>query len=193
MRNDGADDGVDRLPAGVNLDRIEGIVAVEVSKTSADDLWLAQTVCDVGGQTGAQIGFIAAQGERVALAVAEIEVAAQVVDDVLLMHHPGEEHMLIGGAMQKVVEDVADVVEDHGFGGRSHLKGVGVPAPVAIEKDGVWQRVFQLLADAGLANAHGPTDEIELFHGADLHARCQSRRLSANVAASLPSSRSQER
>ena len=74
------------------------------------------------------------------------------------MHHPAEDDGFVGGATEEIVQQVADVVQYHRFGFLIDQEGIGVPAPVAVQKDTAGQLLFQLLADCGFPYPHGAAD-----------------------------------
>ena len=76
------------------------------------------------------------------------------------MHHPAENNVFISAAMQKVIQQITDVVHHHLFRLIRHLKRIGVTAPVAVKNNAVRQIFFQLLTYRRLANAHRSADQI---------------------------------
>ena len=70
------------------------------------------------------------------------------------MHNPAENDVLIGGAADKVIEHMGNIVHHHAFCLVCYLKGAGVLAPVTVQKYAVEQLFFQILEDGGFANPH---------------------------------------
>ena len=55
------------------------------------------------------------QGNAFHLAVPCVQAGEQPVNDCLLMHHPAENDMLISRTMDKIVQEVANIVHHHLF------------------------------------------------------------------------------
>lgn len=56
------------------------------------------------------------------------------------MHHPAKDDVFICGAVNKLVQEKSYVFNHHGFCLFCHLKGAGVPAPIAIKKHTVFKQ-----------------------------------------------------
>ena len=83
-----------------------------------------------------------------------------MVDDLLLVHDPAENDILIGCAVDEVVQHVGDVVQHQRLCLLCYLKGVGVPAPIAVQENRVVQSTFEQLAGRCFPNAHRAADHI---------------------------------
>ena len=66
------------------------------------------------------------------ITVLEIQLVKYRIDNGLFVHHPTKNHSLIGGAMQKIIQDMADIIEHHTFCFFCYLKRICIPAPVSI-------------------------------------------------------------
>lgn len=67
-----------------------------------------------------------------------VEFLENTVDNALLMQHPAEDYIFIGGAFYKIIEQMTDVVHYYGLSLISDCKRVGAPAPVAVEENAVF-------------------------------------------------------
>ena len=79
------------------------------------------------------------------------------------MHHPAKDDVLICGAVNKLVQEKSYVFNHHGFCLFCHLKGAGVPAPIAIKKNTVFKQFVRSATYSRFADAHGAAYQIQLL------------------------------
>ena len=111
-----------------------------------------------------QGGFAGSQGNAVDRAAFQMQPPQNGVPDVLLVQHPAEDHVLVGCTGEEIVQQVTDIVQHHGASLGRDLKRGGVPTPIAVQEYTVGEGLLELLADRGFPYAHGPADQIEMFH-----------------------------
>ncbi len=149
---------------GVQLSGVQRRVQRQAGQAARQHVRPAQAAVDIPLQPGAQSLRRADQRNADHPAARRVQPGQQCVQDVLPVHHPAEHHILVGAAVQEIVQQVADVVLHHGLRFRRNHKGVGVPAPVAVQKNAVRQQPLELLAGGRLAHAHGAADQVQRFH-----------------------------
>ena len=119
---------------------------------------------DVRPDAGAQHLRPAHQGDEPHGAPGGVHLLQQGVEDLLPVEHPGQDHVIAGGAAEEPVQQKGDVAQHQLLRLLRHPEGVHVPAPVPVQKHAVVQQQLQRLPGGGLAHAHGPADQIQGFH-----------------------------
>jgi hypothetical protein len=76
------------------------------------------------------------------------------------VHNPAKNDVFICSAVEKAVQQIADVTYDHDLRFFCYLKGVSIPTPVPIKKNAVRQILFQLLAYSRFADTHRSANQI---------------------------------
>lgn len=85
------------------------------------------------------------------------------IDYSAFMHHPAKDDVFICGAVNKLIQEKSYVFNHHGFCLFCHLKGAGVPAPIAIKKHAIFKQFVQLAAYSRFADTHGAAYQIQFF------------------------------
>ena len=149
-RRDGAD--VDRYAVRARVPRQPRDAPVE-------DVRRAASGVDVRLQPRPQCRFRQRQRVQPEPHVPQIQPRPQRIHHRRVVHHPAENHVLVRRAVQKSVQQVADVIHHHRLGFVRHRKRVRVPAPVAVQHHRGRDHPFQRLAHRAFPGAHGAVDE----------------------------------
>ena len=63
-----------------------------------------------------------------------VQLIDYAIDDVLLMHDPAKNNVIVSDATKKVVQQKANIAHDHFFCFFRYLKRIGIPTPVTVQK-----------------------------------------------------------
>lgn len=148
----------------INFYGIKYLIHTNPSDASVNDIGSAESVSNIGWQPISQICFVRHQGYFYDSASACVQLVDYAIDDVLFMHDPAKNNVIVSGATKKVVQQKANIAHDHFFCFFRYLKRIGIPTSVTVQKNTVVQVFFQLSADCCFANTHCTANQIQCFH-----------------------------
>ena len=82
------------------------------------------------------------------------------------MHNPAEQDMLKSGTVNEIIQQMCDIIQNHGLGFLGNGKGVHIPTPIAVQENTARQQSAELLANGGFTDAHCAIDTYDRFHRA---------------------------
>ena len=143
------------------------IIVGQAFERAGEHVRSAQARVDIALQAALEFGGPAREGDGDDARSLRAQARENCIEDGLLMHHPAEDDIFICAAGEKIIEDMADIIQYHGFCLVRDGEGVHLPAPVAVEKRAGGEHPLEQAAGCGFSHAHRAADEIQRF----LHIR----------------------
>ena len=136
-----------------DVDFFAGYLVVEwqACQTSRDYILRSDAGVNVSKETRLQCLIGYHQGKQTEIDVGQIELPPDAVNDSLFMHNPAEDDIPVCLTLEKAVQQITDIINDHPLCFLGDSERIHIPAPVTIQKYRRRKPFFQFAADGGFS------------------------------------------